>query len=247
MASNRPSPICKEFPPSILPLTDLSLATWVKDRIRPVGRSSDRVLLWSVIPEGFPSYARILHPAYVAGEDTPLRWGEVAARNNKTVHPSMQFGRLSGSDDPYAYPSWVEPPFVGELPEAEAKTLAATLRNFTATPEQCYLLVWEGYGGIEQMYPSTERLELPGRGYLAYTGSIDSVLELCVDGNTLMGPNLWWPEDQAWLVATEIDFMETYIGGSTECIDQLLGDPDLESFPVPIDGRVDFLADDINT
>ena len=81
---------------------------------------------------------------------------------------------------------------------------------------------------------------------LAYTGSIDSVLQLCVEGNTLMGPNLWWPEDRAWFVATEIDFMETYIGGSTECIDQLLSDPAVEAFLVSIDARVDFFADTIN-
>ena len=166
MAPNSPPLRRREFPPSVLPLSDLAHTQWVRERTRPVGRGSDRVLLWSVVPEGYPSYVRVLHPAYVQGEDTPVRWAEIATRNNKTVHPSMQFGRLSGSDDPYAHPSWIESPFVGELPEAEAKTLAATLRNFTTTPEKCYLLVWEGYGGIEQMYPSTERLELPGRGYL---------------------------------------------------------------------------------
>ena len=64
-----------------------------------------------------------------------------------------------------------------------------------------------------------------------------SVLELCVEGNMLMGPNLWWPEDRAWIVATEIDFMETYIGGSAECINQLLSGPDLEAFPVSLDAR----------
>ena len=236
----------REFPASVHPLADIAPAAWLTERTRPMGRGSDRVLLWSIIPEGYPSYARLLHPAYVQGEDTPIRWAEIAARNSNTVHPLMQFGRLSGSDDPYACPSWADQPFVGQLPEAEAKSIVLVLRSFTTTPEQCYLLVWEGYGGIEQIYPASEKLVLPHRSYLAYTGSIDSVLELCVQGNMLMGPNLWWPEDRAWIVATEIDFMETYIGGSAECINQLLSGPDLEAFPVSIDARVDFLADTIN-
>lgn len=248
MTPNKPSSVGREFPfpASIFPLTDLSPIAWVAECTRPIGRGSDRVLLHSVIPEGYPAYARVLHPAYVAGEDTPVRWARVAARNGKTVHSQVQFGRLSGSDDPYAHPPWVEPPFVGELPEAEAKTMAATLSNFTTTPDRCYLLVWEGYGGIEKMYPPSVTLELPDRKYLAYAGSIDSILELCVDGNTLVGPNLWWPEDQAWVVATEIDFLETYAGGTVACIGQLLGDPDLEAFPLSIDDRVDFFADTIN-
>ena len=236
----------RTFPTSIHPLVDAAPVEWLAERIRPMGRGSNRVLLHSVIPEGFPNYARILHPAFVPGEDTPIRWAEVAARNNKTVHPLMQFGRLSGSDDNYAHPYWAEEPFVGKLPEAEAKAIVPILRSFTTTPDRCYLLVWEGYGGIKQSYPPTVTLELPDRKYLSYTGPVDSVLELCVDGNTLEGPNLWWPEDRAWIVATEIDFMETYVGGTAQCINQLLNDSGLEAFPAMTDARVDFLSDTIN-
>ena len=236
----------KSFPASIMPVMDLAPTLWLNERVRPVGRGSDRVMLHSVAPGYFPAYCRILHPAYIAGEYTPVRWSEVAARNNKVMHPQVQFGRLAGSEDPYAYPSGVSPPFIGELPEAEANTISKVLRNFTSTPDNCYLLVWEGYGGIQEMYPITKKLELPGRSYLVYTGPMESVLELCIDGNTLMGPNIWWPEDRAWVVATEIDFLDTYVGGSARCVNQLLGDPDLEAFPAFSNDRVDFFADTIN-
>ena len=235
-----------KYRPNLIPLVDFTPTEWLTERMLPVGRGSDRVLLQSIVPGGFPAYARILHPAYAKGEDTPVRWVAIATREGKIAHPQMQFGRLSGSDDPYGCPSWVEEPFVGESPEDEAKTIAATLRGFTTTPDSYYLLMWEGYGGIEQMYPPSAKLALPDRNYLAYTGSMNTVLELCVDGNTLVGPNLWWPADQSWIVATEIDFMETYVGGSTACIGQLLSDPKLEAFPASIDARVDFFADTIN-
>ena len=54
-------------------------------------------------------------------------------------------------------------------------------------------------------------------------------------------------DDSPDIVATEIDFMETYVGGSADCINQLLGDPELEAFPVSFDARVDFFADTINS
>ena len=44
-------------------------------------------------------------------------------------------------------------------------------------------------------------------------------------------PNFWWPEDRAWFVSTEIDGYSTYIGGSTNLVDRLLGDPNLEVEP----------------
>jgi hypothetical protein len=39
----------------------------------------------------------------------------------------------------------------------------------------------------------------------------------------------WWPEDRAWCVATEIDFTWTYVGGTRECIQQVIDDPELEA------------------
>ena len=235
----------QNFPTSVQPLADLAPTRWLAERTRPTERG-DGVHLWSIIPEGYPAYARILHPAYSESDDTPVRWADIAARNDKTVHPLMQFGRLSGSDDPYGHPYWADKPLVGQLPDTEAKTIISTLRHSTTTPEQCCLLVWEGYGGIELFYPPSEKLELPGRSYLTFTGPVDAVLELLDEGNLLQGPNFWLPEDKAWIVATEIDFVETYVGGSADCINQLLGDPELEAFPASFDARVGFFADTIN-
>lgn len=43
------------------------------------------------------------------------------------------------------------------------------------------------------------------------------------------GPQWWWPDDRRWFVATEIDFPWSYVGGPASLIDQLLGDPGLET------------------
>ena len=42
-------------------------------------------------------------------------------------------------------------------------------------------------------------------------------------------PNLWWPDDQAWCVATEIDHQSTYVGGPEGLISELLIDARFEA------------------
>ena len=44
-------------------------------------------------------------------------------------------------------------------------------------------------------------------------------------------PNLWWPDDRAWCVATEIDLAWTYVGGSAALISDVLASPRLEAQP----------------
>ena len=47
-------------------------------------------------------------------------------------------------------------------------------------------------------------------------------------------PNLWWPGDRAWTVATEVDHAWTYVGGTPELIDRILGEPRLEALPATV-------------
>ena len=50
-------------------------------------------------------------------------------------------------------------------------------------------------------------------------------------------PNLWWPDDRAWCVSTEIDLMSTYVGGSRGCIQAIVEHRQLEAAEVePSDG-----------
>jgi hypothetical protein len=44
-------------------------------------------------------------------------------------------------------------------------------------------------------------------------------------------PNLIWPADRSWFVASEIDLDSTFVGGSTELINELLADSRLEAWP----------------
>jgi len=56
-------------------------------------------------------------------------------------------------------------------------------------------------------------------------------------GRFWQSPNIWWPDDRAWCIATEIDLMSTYVGGGRRCVDSLVNHPELEAaFVEPSDG-----------
>jgi hypothetical protein len=59
-------------------------------------------------------------------------------------------------------------------------------------------------------------------------------------------PQLWWPDDHAWCVATDIDLDSTYGGAAEEGVACLQADPGLEVVPASIDDRVDLGADTIH-
>jgi hypothetical protein len=58
---------------------------------------------------------------------------------------------------------------------------------------------------------------VPAREYRLLAGPIDAVAESVVDSPWSQSPNLWWPHDHAWCVATEIDLNTTYIGCTEAC------------------------------
>ena len=78
------------------------------------------------------------------------------------------------------------------------------------------------------------RVHLPWRDYLLLRGPLDAAREL---GWTLspghfigQSPNLFWPQDHAWCVASEIDFFCTLVAGSEGLADAITSDSRLEAW-----------------
>lgn len=59
-------------------------------------------------------------------------------------------------------------------------------------------------------------------------------------------PSLFWPSDRSWLVASEVDFDSTLVGGSADLIEAIVGSPDLEAWRVEPDDSLTCDADKIN-
>src|SRR2546426_5760997 len=118
--------------------------------------------------------------------------------------------------------------------------LAALLARHTTTPERCWFCLWDGYSNLHgwpavaYLWASDDphakpppppppppplgksRVRLPHRDYLLFTGAAAEA------EGWEEGPNLWWPDDRSWCVASEIDLDYTLIGGSRALCAELI-------------------------
>ncbi|SOX55153.1 hypothetical protein MAAFP003_3837, partial [Mycobacterium ahvazicum] len=226
---------------------DLRAAQWMIERPHGFGEN-----VGSLVPAVFDAYARVFHPAAIGG--VTVSWADVARANHKLAHPQMQFNRLIGCASRYtpgyrARQSAVvdEAPSVGTLPADVAASLIRTLARHTAAVDHCWFAVWDGWGGIDLAFDDLPTFQLPGRAYYLARGPLTAAAQ-SVQSPSLghQSANLWWPEDQAWCVATEIDLDSTYLGASEACIEQLLADSELEVARLDRTARVAADSDTLN-
>lgn len=94
------------------------------------------------------------------------------------------------------------------------------------------------------------RFRIPQRDYFLFEGPVAAAPEL--GWNSPGGyfhpqsPNIFWPHDRAWCVATEIDLDSTYIGGSEALARALLAEPQLETWRVRADDPISADSDSVN-
>jgi hypothetical protein len=238
--------------------SDVHQADWIAPRLAPW---EDEYTITIVVPAGFEAYARVLHPAETLDSgDRLVRWADVAAWSGMPLRKDAQFHSIAlppaAPSGPLLYGS--QGPQEGSLYVPDAEVLAAILRDWTATPEDCWFCVWDGFGWdtastfaaftetgqppeiieeprqdpVPAQVREGPRVHLPHRDYLLYRGPAEAVVTLAsLDGTWGQCPNLWWPADRAWCVASEIDLQWTYVGGPRGLIDAILADGRIEALP----------------
>ncbi len=94
------------------------------------------------------------------------------------------------------------------------------------------------------------RLRLPDRDYLLLAGPLRAALEIGhwygPKSFAAQSPNLFWPADRAWCVASDMDFDSTLLGGTTEVVDAILKAPEFDAWPVGPDDSLAYDADRLN-
>lgn len=67
------------------------------------------------------------------------------------------------------------------------------------------------------------RFAVPSRTYFLLGGDVAAATELQWAGETdqWFRPDLWWPDDRSWFVATDVDFWCLYVGGPASLIAEL--------------------------
>jgi hypothetical protein len=93
---------------------------------------------------------------------------------------------------------------------------------------------------------SGPRLELPNRAYGLLHGAVAEAAGV-FDLLGRQSPNLWWPNDRAWCVATEIDLGWSYIAGASAAIADVVASADIEALEARITDGITYESDRINT
>jgi hypothetical protein len=188
---------------------DVRAADWVVEGLAEFGES-----VHSLVPVGFSAYVRIFHPAYMTHGDRldPVRWSAIAAANGAHYHAGMQLTAITGSFDSYegGQPGMFDaPPEIGTLPADLAERLAASLVRRTKSAETAWFAFWNGFGGIRHQIAFAPTFFAPHREYHLLAGPVEALSESGADPS-YQSASLWWPDDRAWCVATEIDLNTTH-------------------------------------
>lgn len=184
------------------------------------------------VPPVFEAYVRVLHPVETidrAGRRL-TRWRDLAgAEGLAALGRRVQFHQVAAQ-------AGVSAPGVtlhGELADEDLGTLGGVLAEHTGTAGRCWFGVWTGYGPPGDAQSPGITMSAPlAREYYLYSGALSDVEML------RPRPGIWWPDDRAWFVATDVDLDSTYIGGSAALASSLLNCPPLEVLPAEPDDSI---------
>ena len=205
--------------PLLTHLDALEPADWLVASLTTFGATVS-----SFLPGHLPAYARVYHPfdSNDASGKT-FKWRELAPTGEvlRDGATAADFARRNATNMQARE---------GNLHLTVIEVLIEHLQLATTTPEECYFAVWNGFGDSVVPRELGPKLELPNRSYDVFFGPIAAArTSLSLIPYSHRSANLWWPADQAWCVATEIDLPWTYVGGPRDCIAAVLADPRLEA------------------
>ncbi|SCK52519.1 hypothetical protein [Streptomyces sp. WMMB 322] len=207
-------------------IDDTAPARWVEESARDLSPAVPTPL-----PAGFEAYARVLHPAEAAGGGF-LTWRDIAARSGRDLGAGTRFAEIAGTVE--------AEPRQGSFPEELLPVLCDVLASHTSDPEHCVMGLWDGWGWIG-CGDDVPRADLGSRAYLLYEGPVGAAADMGERGAGFFfpqSPNLWWPGDRSWCVATDVDLDSTFVGGSARLIGDLTGGDRLEALAVDVPGAL---------
>ncbi|MEV0136822.1 hypothetical protein AB0H83_51410 [Dactylosporangium sp. NPDC050688] len=195
-----------------------------------------------------------------------MQWSRNVAVAQWIVERLHPFAQDVGSlvPDGFAAYARIRHPEAGTLDRPRLDALLDILARHTPEAKLCWFAVWDGYAWLHghsatstltrdggrparppaELTPPPERVRAPRRSFALYRGELRSAQALW-DLSWEQSPNLWWPDDHGWCVATDVDQTSTYLGGSATLIHDLLDDRELTTQPAsPNDAISDDAAPD---
>lgn len=239
--------------PLLMPVEDLAPAAWVVEALTGFGgRVGD------VVPPVFAAYARILHrPDQGLPDAGAASWAEVAAASGTVVHGEVQWHAIAGEcdDQPLLgsldrvtlpllrdvlarHTTTPDSLWLGVWEGHGGQPAAWSTRPRFRIPGRSLHLFEGSVAGLTETcielecagmaFPSRSRAWVVPGGREVTDADLPALADQWRASGAMRSPNLWWPEDRAWAVASEIDFDSTVVGGSRELVQELLATPGLE-------------------
>lgn len=180
-----------------------------------------------VLPRIFPACAWVRHPAYFPNEhgaDVPLSWSYVEQAYGLGLTANALPSLAAALEETTTE---LAPPQIGSIPAAVAWRLVDAI--LAAEGEsRCWFGVWEGFGCLEDLRETAQRLTVNGQKYLVLRGPLYlAARPLCEQQRQSV--NLWWPPTEAWCAHTGIELDSTLVAGSHALVERILADPELEA------------------
>jgi hypothetical protein len=92
-------------------------------------------------------------------------------------------------------------------------------------------------GAIRAALREVPRFALPHRVYHLLAGPVTAAARLQEPGapDRWRRPELWWPDDRCWFVATDVDFWSVFVGGDHDLVAELADRVPTDAEIVPLD------------
>lgn len=128
------------------------------------------------------------------------------------------------------------------------------LKKTTSTPGNVIAGFWNGWGNSHIAGPSSLTIP-PQREFVLMQTTLDELADPdwgrtpdigWVDSERFPSVQLGWPEDHGWVIASEIDWDSTIIGGQRPLIDELINDSRFETYEVTAEDNLSWTGDTVN-
>lgn len=202
------------FGERVTPAADERDAAWVQSRFD-----------WELVNcSGFERYIRIEHTAPGEPEEWSAPVGLVAeiaqaAAEHTSTASEAWFAVWEGYGWVSAHGYWVNT----NCDSSPLRRVLTSLRARRSNRDDHRRQIQE-HRDLERELSSVPRLELDIRSYYLLAGPVDAAAGISSPGRDSWPqmPDLWWPKDLAWFVATDTDLDWTVVGGSERLAADLL-------------------------
>jgi hypothetical protein len=203
--------------------SDVSYAGWFAEALKPWGK--DRIRLWSFLPDTFEAYARF--PNHLEHEM------EGGVQDHRLQELARVLAPFTSRPERCWLASWVGwgswgPGSSSALTDDPPPRRGLWRRRRARRDVQRLALE------THQKLSALPQLRTEHRKYFLFTARLSDVASFAI-GPFTQTPSIWWPDDRAWCVATEVDGYDSYVGGSRACIEAVLASELLRAGPITPD------------